>query len=333
MSGVLPGAGRGDTEYLLGVEGGGTTTQAVVADLNGRVLGRGLGPASNHRKVGWVAAVEALSTAIGGALGQVAGYRSGDGPAWTRVRVAHACLGLAGIDTPQDRDMVRGWIVREGIASRVLVVNDAELVLVGGTPEGWGVGLVSGTGSICLARTQDGRGARIGGWGHVFGDEGSGYQIAISALRLASHTADGRADASGLLRGLLSYWRLGSAEELIRHVYRPEVTASEISQLAIGVQELATRGDADAAAIVEQAAKALALHVDTAVKSLGMHKPPLALGGASLRSSLKKSLLAQISVEIGGVTVVQDAVQAAVTIARRELQDGNGASKLTAAMA
>lgn len=73
-----PAAMSHSPELLLGVDGGGSTTQAIVADLNGQVLGRGLGPACNQHKVGLLFATRALTTAIEGALGQVVGPR-GDG--------------------------------------------------------------------------------------------------------------------------------------------------------------------------------------------------------------------------------------------------------------
>jgi N-acetylglucosamine kinase-like BadF-type ATPase len=314
-----PASGTG-AEVLLGIDGGGTTTQAVVADLTGRIVGRGLGPACNHRRVGFEAATRALATAIEGALGQVVGLRAGDGRSWRSVKVAAACFGLAGVDSTEDRELISKWIRQEGITPRAVVVNDSELVLIGGTPEGWGVGLISGTGSICLGRTRDGRSARVGGWGYVFGDEGSGYSIATEALRLASQSADGRASAPGLLKGILSYWRLINPEDLIRHVYRAEMNTSEISELAIGIQELAGRGDPDAIGVVDRAAKALALHVETVVRKLQLKQPPLALGGSSLRASLKRGLLANLGVEVGAISTVQDPAQAAVTIAQRELQ-------------
>jgi N-acetylglucosamine kinase-like BadF-type ATPase len=313
-------AAAGGVEVLLGIDGGGPTTQAVVAEPGGRILGRGLGPVSNHRRVGLEAATKALATAVEGALGQVVGMRAGDGRSWRRVRVLSACFGLAGVDSAEDRELITKWVRSEGITQRAVVVNDSELVLIGGTPEGWGVGLISGAGSVCLGRTPEGRSARVGGWGYAFGDEGSGYAIATDALRLASHTADGRAGAHGLLKGILNYWRLATPDDLIRHVYRPEMTTSEISELALGVQELAGRGDPDAQAIVDQAAKALAVHVDTVVRKLHLTQPPLALGGSALRAGLKRGLLAHLGVEVGAVTVVQDPAHAAVTIAQRELQ-------------
>ena len=304
-------------QLLLGVDGGGSTTQAVVADLDGRILGRGLGPACNHHKVGLDFATKGLAIAIGGALDQVVGPRAAEGRPWSRVDIVGACFGLAGVDSQSDSDLIARWVREEGITPQPVVVNDSELVLSGGTPQGWGVGLISGSGSICLGRTPEGRSARVGGWGHVFGDEGSGYHIATEALRLASQAADGRAEATGLLKGILGYWRLSAPEDLIQHVYRPETTVAEISQLAIGIQDLANRGNPDAVTIVDRAAKALAVQVEAVVRKLRLKQPPLALGGAAMRASLKKGLLSHLQVEIGPVAVVLDPVLAAVTMAQR----------------
>lgn len=73
--------------------------------------------------------------------------------------------------------------------------------------------LVSGAGSVCLARSPQGRMLRVGGWGHLLGDEGSGYRLAMDALRLATQTVDGRADADALLRTILRHWSLSDAVE------------------------------------------------------------------------------------------------------------------------
>src|SRR5262249_22845390 len=98
-----------EASVLLGVDGGGSTTQAVVTDLGGHVIGRGLGPACNHRKVGFELATRALTTAIEGALGQVLGPRVGEGRAWSTVGIAAACFGLAGVDTSSDQELFTQW--------------------------------------------------------------------------------------------------------------------------------------------------------------------------------------------------------------------------------
>jgi len=310
-------------DLLLAVDGGGTKTQAVVADLEGKILARGLAPSSTVHNVGFEQSCLALTTAIEGALVNVLGPQArthGQGRAWGAARISAACFGLAGIDSPEDEAQVSRWVREQEITPRFTVVNDSELILAGGTPDGWGVALVAGTGSVCLGRTREGRTVRVGGWGPILGDEGSGYQIAVSALRRVTQTADGRAEAKALLAAVLRHWSLPEAGALIRYVHRAEATPSEIAGLATVVLDLATRGDDDARAIVEGAADELAGHVRTVVRKLGVKQPPLALSGGLLRAGLRQALLTRIGDDVGTVNYVNDPPVGGVVLARRLLQ-------------
>jgi N-acetylmuramic acid 6-phosphate etherase len=191
---------------------------------------------------------------------------------------------------------------------------------VGGTPEGWGVGLFSGTGSVCLGRTRDGRTARVGGWGPLLGDEGSGYQMALQGLQVATQAADGRGTAHAVLQAILHHWHLERPQQLIDHVHRPETTTAEIADLAVPLLELAGRGDADARKVMHHAAQALARHVKTVIAQLELVTPPLALGGSTLRGELRHALMAHLDLPLGPVSTVPDPAQAALAIARRKLK-------------
>jgi N-acetylglucosamine kinase-like BadF-type ATPase len=199
-------------------------------------------------------------------------------------------------------------------------VNDAELVLAGGTPEGWGVALVSGTGSVCLGRSENGRSARVGGWGPLLGDEGSGYDIAMRALRLATQSADGRFEATALLQAALKHWSLTEPGALIHFVHAPERTAAELAGLAGSVMQLVGKGDPGARRVVAEAAAELAHHVDTVVRRLGLKKPPLAMAGGLLGGQLRPAVLAAIKSEVGAAAYVADPSQGAVVLARRLLK-------------
>jgi N-acetylglucosamine kinase-like BadF-type ATPase len=314
------------SHLLLAVDGGGTNTQALVTDLDGNVLSRGLGPSSNLHNVGFDRSCEAISTAIEGALAQV----RGSAPAatatasarWRTAGIAAACLGLSGVDSAQDEAQVSRWVKDQAIAPRFMVVNDSELVLAGGTPAGWGVALISGTGSVCLGRSAEGRSARVGGWGPLLGDEGSGYHIARLALLRATQAADGRAEAPALLKGVLRHWSLSEPTALIRHVHAPTTTAADLAGLAGVVLDLAGRNDPVATEVITEAAHELARHIDTVVRILRLTKPPIALGGGlMLRAVLRKAVLAAVQSELGPVAQVADPPLGAVVLARRLLQD------------
>ena len=158
---------------LLGIDGGGTTTEAWLAEPGCHVLGRGTAGPSNAKAIGLEAARWALDTAIRSAF-----LAAELEPAPVDV----ICLGLAGFDRPDDRKVLKEWAEHAGWARSLLIVNDGDLVIAAGTTEGWGVGVISGTGSIAVGRTKDGRTARAGGWGHLIGDEGSCLQCCAKCL-------------------------------------------------------------------------------------------------------------------------------------------------------
>jgi len=312
-------------QFVLAVDGGGTNTQALLTDLQGNVLARGLGPSSNLHNVGLERSCQAISTAVDGALAQVRGAQAGvpastSGPRWATAGIASACLGLSGVDSADDEAQISRWLREQALAPRLMVVNDSELVLAGGTPAGWGIGLISGTGSVCLGRTAEGKSARVGGWGPLIGDEGSGYHIARLALQRATQSADGRAEGTALLKAVLRHWSLPDATALIRHVHAPSTSASDMAAMATVVLDLAGRNDAAAAEVIGQAARDLAVHVDTIARILKLSRPPLALGGGLLlRAVLRKEVLAAVRTELGPVAQVADPPLGAVVLARRLL--------------
>ena len=158
------------------------------------------------------------------------------------------------------------------------MTNDAELLLSALGKQA-GVVLIVGTGSIALAQDEAGNVSRVGGWGHILGDEGSGYDIGRRGLQAAVRAVDGRGQATLLLDLILQHWKLRTAEDLIDAVYTVDNKA-KIAQAATYVIHAARQGDAVALEIVEQAADELALLVQTVSPSLS--QLPIALGGGLL---------------------------------------------------
>lgn len=299
---------------ILGVDGGGSKTRAILANPGGRIVATGTAGSSNTDLVGVRRAMTAIEAAVSDAF-----ERAGRA---ARRPVAAACFGLAAVDTADDRTAMERRLRRRRIAGRLIVVNDAELVLAAGARHGVGVALIAGTGSICLGRTAEGAAARVGGWGHLLGDEGSGYRIAEEALSLATQTADGRRRATAILRAVLDHWRLANAEELLARIYESDVRPTAIAGVVPRIFELAHTGDRHAAAIVRRAAGHLARLVDTLVRRLKLRRPPLALGGSLLTQSrmLREHMLAQLTCPVGPVTIVRDPARGAVRLARALLK-------------
>jgi N-acetylmuramic acid 6-phosphate etherase len=271
---------NGTDDLVLGFDGGGTRTVAMLAarrpDGGWQLLGRGEGGPSNRQAVGTPAALAALDAAANAA------FAAAGKP---RCAVRAACLGLAGAGRPKDREVVREWAARARLAETVDVIEDAALLLAAGTPDGWGVAVVAGTGSMAFARGPDGRTARAGGWGPLLGDEGSAYVIALAGMRAAARAADGRGPATLLTDRLLAANGLARPEELIGVVYRGGDRAA-LAGLAPVVLEAAAAGDSVADDIIRAAAEELAAAAAAAARSLGLRSAfPVALAGGLLVSS------------------------------------------------
>lgn len=297
-------------QLLLGVDGGGSKTRALAADAQLRLLGDGVAGTSNLQVAGVDGAGAMIAAAAAAALAQ-AGRPD--------ARPHAVCLGLAGAGRPADRERLLAWARAHWPDVPCAVVSDLEPVLAAGTPRGWGVAVISGTGASCLGLAPDGSSAKVGGWGFLLGDEGSGYDLAARALRLATQTADGRAEAHALLQALLAHCGLAEPRELIAHVYAGPLAPAAIAAMARPVLALAAAGDADARALVEGCADELARAAQAAARRLDLVAPPLALAGGLLGASpqLRDALAARLG--WAPVTYVDDPARGALVLARRLL--------------
>lgn len=301
-------------QLILGVDGGGTHTSALLATSTGQVIGCGAASGSNPRAIGFANATAAILAATAGAL--AAARLPADTP------LAAACLGIAGVGRPDDRAQLQGWAESVHLAQRCLIVTDVEPILAAGTPDGWGVALISGTGSSCFARSPDGETLQVGGWGYLLGDEGSGYDVAMRALRLATQTADGRAEAHALLAAVLAEWHLTAPTDLVAQVYERGLTRPELAAMTRPVLALADAGDADARGLIHLAAADLAHMAVTAARRLNLADPPLALGGGLLGASaeLRSRLADRLGAGWGPTTWVADPAQGTLILAQRLLE-------------
>lgn len=292
------------SSYYLGVDGGGSKTLAVVVDSGGHECGRGMAGSSNQEVVGHEEAVVAIKSATAQALAAAA----------TEPPLRAAWLGLAGVDHAHDIDALFPHV--RSLASTVRITNDAELVL-GALPGRIGVALIAGTGSIVMGRDDLGNTVRVGGWGHVFGDEGSGYSIGREALQNAARAADGRGNPTALLDAILTRWNLSAPELLMGRVYQ-SFDKTDIAALAPMVLALARDGDGVARRIERRAAHELALAVASVARRLCFSPGslPLAVGGGLLvhEERLRSLVLRQIARTWNAEPVV--VTEPAVSIAR-----------------
>ena len=253
----------------LGIDGGGSKTLAVIVDAQGNERGRGSAAGANHHAAGLPHALAQIELAVHHALAAVGG----------ELPLAGAWVGLAGIDDPTDQALLLPHL--RALSHHLRLTNDAELLL-GALPGALGVALIAGTGAIALGCDAQGQRARANGWGHLIGDEGSGYAIGQAALRAVTRAADGRGPATALCAVVLAAWNLADPAALIPHVYAdPDKVV--IARLAPLVLAAWRAGDAVAGRIVRHAAADLAASALAVGRALTLPAPlPLACGGALL---------------------------------------------------
>ena len=233
---------------FLGVDGGQSSTVAVIGDESGLVLGSGTAGPCNH--VGASGGREKFVAAVQGCL-TAACREAGLDP--DGVEFASACLGFSG--GPEDKLA----IVKELIAAgRLSVTNDAVIALSGATHGEPGIIAIAGTGSIAFGRNAAGKTARAGGWGYVFGDEGSAFDLVRQALAAALRCEEGRGPATRLKQKLLEATGSASGSELLHLFYTADFPHDRIASYAPLVDEAAAEEDEVAAKILERAARDLA---------------------------------------------------------------------------
>jgi N-acetylglucosamine kinase-like BadF-type ATPase len=299
---------------IIGVDGGGTKTLALLPDLSGRVLARGLSGPCNYNATGFDAACAALESAISIAREDYPG------------EISALCLGLAGAGRKEDIERFQNWAVKKFPRTRVKVANDAEVLLMAGAPLGPALALVCGTGSIVFGRTATGELIRAGGWGYLFGDEGSGYTIGQAALRAVMQAHDGRGPVTLLTELVLKQRGLSEPAELVRNIYEVEGPQVEVASLSSLVEEAAGRGDVVAAAILEESARELARTIAAVYPKLGAAPSPLVITGGTIIHGVHLKAAFHRACENLGLTFsvvhyLPEPAEGAVQLARKLLSD------------
>ncbi len=243
---------------VVAIDGGQSSTLALVATTAGQILGAGLAGPSNHihEPGGMERLHHALHQSITLAL-QNAGRSVDD--------VTHVCLGMTGA-----ADEARQIVMQMLPGSDVQAHFDMVTALAGASIAQPGVVVIAGTGSVAYGQLAGGRDARAGGWGWLIGDEGSAFSIGRAALQAATHAADGRGEATVLLKSLVDHFHMPSLWEVRNAVYTPVITRAQIAGLATLVTAAAQQGDAVAIRLLDQAGRDLAAIALGVIKQLGM---------------------------------------------------------------
>lgn len=253
---------------VLGVDGGGRKTYAVVIDGSGALVGAGEAGTSNWEIAGSDGASGAVGTAVRAALG-AAGVAAD--------ALAASVFGLAGLDWPSDEP--RLGTVADALVPGVprRLVNDAFIALRAGASESWGIAVIAGTGTIAVGRDPVGTEFRTVGEGRVFGDFGDEFDVSELAVRAVADHYTGRGPATMLTEMLCE--RLGepSVEALLEGLARtdPSLRQPALQNLTPMVLAATEGDDLVARTVLERIGQALGEAAGVVARRLDLTNLPV----------------------------------------------------------
>ncbi|MGL4454121.1 MAG: N-acetylglucosamine kinase [Sarcina sp.] len=256
-------------KYVIGVDGGGTKTETVAYDLEGNKLASiltGFGNLVNGKD-------EALKNILSGIKQIFDNYG--------KENVEGIYLGLAGSEVGFNADIVYETVKREFKIDSV-VMNDSELALKALLKGEDGILTIAGTGSISFGIHENVQ-WKSGGWGHLLGDEGSAYKIAIEGLKHMIYENDNNMELGELSIALLDALEISKVDDIIGFVYSS--TKDEIAKFAQIVSRLAEKGDEKSLSIMVSEGKLLGETTRQVFSKLGFESCSVGLVGGVIKKS------------------------------------------------
>jgi N-acetylglucosamine kinase-like BadF-type ATPase len=289
-------------EHVVGVDGGNSKTDVVVASTTGRLLARRRGPGVRSPladPAGW----------RDGLAGQVADACRDAGVPAARP-AACAVYYLANVDLPVERRVATRELAGTGLAAATVVGNDTLAVLRAGASRPWGVAVVSGAGINAVGVHPSGRTAGFLALGDYTGDFGGGFSLGLRGLGAAVRAGDGRGPATGLSTAVPAHFGLRRAAQVAVAVHGGSVRHADLHVLAPVVFAVAAAGDPVAAGIVAELADEVAAMAAALVRRLHLTRTDVevVLGGGTLQTG-HPPLLSRVT---AAVTAVAPAAQVRV---------------------
>lgn len=230
-------------KYYLGIDGGGTKTTAAVSDETGKIILKESGETINFYSVGMEAARNNLADVIE-KLKNTLGICRFDG----------AFIGCSALDSDADEETINALCGGIIDADRIGMSSDVYVALKASSSN---CIAICGTGSMAVGEKDDGTIIAKGGWGHIVGDEGSAYSIAIRALRECCLTCD-RNEHTPLLESAEKFFGVEDFRKAIDIIYSPDKTKDYFAAFAKDVSALAEAGCTVSKNIISEEAKAYA---------------------------------------------------------------------------
>jgi N-acetylglucosamine kinase-like BadF-type ATPase len=247
--------------YVIGVEGGGTKTNTALADEFGNIVGQSKSGPSNFLIVGFEKASENIIAGINECLTNTK---------ISKNNIKSIMLGLTGagrvLDQNNMKNAFKEYSEKQGfLFDQIIVDSDARISLEAVFPNKPGMIIIAGTGSIMFGKDAEGNIYRVGGWGRILGDEGSGLYIGKKGLTAAIRQIDGRGETTFIADLISERFNLNSLETIIKAIYTDNF---DIASLAPLIFEAADKNDKIALTILDDAVDELFQHIKAMIKKI-----------------------------------------------------------------
>jgi N-acetylglucosamine kinase-like BadF-type ATPase len=265
-------------EYVLGIDGGNSKTEVVVATTDGEILARTRG-AGVRSPLGDVERWRHdLLTLVAAALDEASINPD--------TRAASAAYFLANVDLPAEHEIARRELPAATAAEVTVVHNDTLAVLRAGARRRWGIAVVAGAGINAVGVDQDGRTEGFLALGEITGDFGGGQHLGVLGLGAAARAIDGRGPATALAAAVPAHFGLSSADQVAVAVHHGEIVFEDLHVLAPVVFAAAQDGDPVAVSILSMFADEVATMAAALIRRLGLtgSDVEVVLGGGSMRN-------------------------------------------------
>jgi N-acetylglucosamine kinase-like BadF-type ATPase len=216
-------------KYIIAFDCGATKTECALADINGNILYTTRGGAANFLVTGTNETSRIIVSLLNDCIKKFNSNYSD---------IQKIVIGAAGAGRKKDAGKLESSLFEifasEGIDIKSLkVVSDAQIALQGAFPNEVGCILIAGTGSIIYGKNERGNIYRVGGFGRLLGDEGSGYSIGRKGLQAAAKYFDGRGDETLIVKLIEEKYSIKTADELITKVYKENFDIASIAEVVL----------------------------------------------------------------------------------------------------
>ncbi len=304
-------------DCIIGIDGGGTKTQAKAVSLKGDLLAEAKSGSSNLCSNSFEAVEANIKTLVN--LLKIESI----------INPVAVCIGTAGLNGLNAPEKIHGILADATGCTNIRVIGDMELPLFALGDDHEVAALISGTGSVASARSKSGKTSRVGGWGHIVGDEGSGYWLTVQAIGEAMREFDGRGEKTILTQMLLDAFGCSTPPSFITMIH-DRLNKQMLAEKSFLVEEAATKGDSVANKILLKGADLLFELLCAAIKTaeLGEDFSILLMGGVLTKSQLIPNILKEsILSRYPHAKIIEDSLEAvdcAVKVAAQMLKGLEG---------